>query len=70
MSFTIAEIMDVLRLNEPATRKMLIDAGADLNELASDPSETVTRADVINLYTDRAAMREGRLLAGLLEMGG
>ena len=66
MTYTIRQIMDVLKLNEPATRKLLIDAGSNLAELDQDTSETVTRADVVSLYTDRADMREGRLLAGLL----
>lgn len=67
MSYKLSELMQVLKLNEPATRKMLIDAGADLNELASDPGETVSCEDVIALWHDRANTREGRLLAELLK---
>jgi len=54
--------MQVLKLNEPATRKLLIDVGANLAELDQDPSEAVSREDVIALWHDRADQREGRLL--------
>lgn len=64
--FTIKEIMDQLKLNEAATRKLLIDAGAAIAELDSNPQEPVTREDVIALWHDRADMREGRLIAKLL----
>lgn len=70
MSYKISEIMHVLKLNEPAVRKLLIDAGAAIAELDHNPQETVTREDVIALWHDRADMREGRLLSGLLHQEG
>jgi hypothetical protein len=65
--YKLSEIMQVLKLNEPATRKLLIDVGANLAELDQDPSEAVSREDVIALWHDRADQREGRLLAQLLK---
>ena len=66
MTYTISEIMQVLKLNEAAVRKLFVDAGANLAELDQDTSEAVTKADVIALWHDRADTREGRLLADLL----
>jgi len=65
-TYTIRDIMDQLKLNESATRKLLIDAGANLAELDQDTGETVTRGDVIALAVDRANTREGRQLFKLL----
>jgi len=65
-TYTIRDIMDQLKLNESATRKLLIDAGANLAELDKDTGETVTRGDVIALAVDRSNTREGRLLFKLL----
>jgi len=65
--YTIADIMECLKLNETTVRKMFVDAGVELDENKSDMNELVTRNDVILLLVDRAAKREGRLLSKLLE---
>jgi len=65
--YTIADIMECLKLNETTVRKMFVDAGVELDENKSDMNELVTRNDVILLLVDRAAKREGRLLLKLLE---
>ncbi len=65
--YTIADIMECLKLNETTVRKMFVDAGVKLDENRLDMNEFVTRNDVILLLVDRAAKREGRLLSKLLE---
>lgn len=67
--FFIGEISAKLKINERMTRKLLNDAGVHVNELLIDPypDEEITRAQVIDLFVDRAGMREGRLLADLLK---
>ena len=56
--FTIAR---KLKVNERTARKLL-----RLNELKIEPSELVTRNQVINCLADRAGTRESRLLADML----
>jgi len=67
--FTIKQITDCLKIGERATRKLLNDAGAKLDEMTINPDELVSRETVINLLAIRAGSREGRLLAGLLGKG-
>lgn len=71
-TFTIGELAErVAGGNERAMRKMLNDARppgeACLNELVSDPEETVSRDHVIALAVHRVADRVGRAVAALLE---
>lgn len=67
--YTVGEIAAALKLDERMTRKLLNDAGTHVNELLIDPypEEEITRAQVVDLFVDRAGTREGRLLAGLLK---
>lgn len=64
--YTVGELAQVLKIHERTTRKLLNDAGSSLDEYSENPAETVTRAQVWDLFADRAGTREGRLLAGLL----
>lgn len=69
MSLTIGELTrHVTGGNERAMRKLLNDAGADpqLDEYATDPAETVSRAVVVDLLAMRAGDRVGRKLSHLL----
>ena len=65
--YTIKDVMDCLKLNEPMVRKLLIDAGAKLDENVTNPDEVVSKEDIVNLWLDRIETREGRLLSKLLE---
>lgn len=49
--FTISEIMKTLKLNEPDTRKLLREVGAQISDLDTDPSETVSDWVVGSLMT-------------------
>ena len=66
ITLTIKAISDCLGTPEAMTRKLLVDAGADIDELAIDPDEFIPREVVINLAADRAADRIGRRLVELL----
>lgn len=65
--YTITDIMECLRMNERAVRKLFVDAGVKLDENKSDMNEFVSREDVVLLLVDRAEQREGMLLADLLK---
>ncbi len=65
--YTIADIMECLKLNETTVRKMFVDAGVELDENALNPNEQISRENIIDLLVDRASTREGRLLSKLLE---
>jgi len=67
LMYTIKDVMDCLKLNEPMVRKLLIDAGAKLDENVTNPDEVVSKEDIVNLWLDRIETREGRLLSKLLE---
>lgn len=67
IDITIGQIQAALSYNERAIRKLLNSAGAGIDEYATDPEETVPRNVVIDLWSARAAMREGRKLVPLLE---
>lgn len=65
--FTIGQLAErVTGGNEAAIRKLLRDAGADLDELRQDPEETVSREVVIDLVAMRAGDRVGRMCAEVL----
>ena len=66
ITLTIKAISDCLGTPEAMTRKLLVDAGADIDELTVDPDELIPREVVINLAADRAADRIGRRLVELL----
>jgi hypothetical protein len=65
-TFTIKQIMDCIMCPEQSARELLNDAGAELDEYKIDPSELVTRDQVIDLVALRAGDRVGRKLAELL----
>jgi hypothetical protein len=66
-TFTIQQIADCLLCPEQTVRKLLNDAGAELNENKIDPGELVTRDQVLDLVAVlRAGGRAGRELAELL----
>lgn len=67
MDYKISEIVAGLKIPEVMVRKLLRDAGADIDELKSNPQETVTREAVIDLWADRVGTREQRLLSKLLK---
>ena len=64
--FTIGELTKHLGCAESMIRKLLNDSGADIDELAQDPGETVPREIVINLVADQAGNYVDRKLAELL----
>lgn len=65
--FTIGQLAErVTGGNEAAMRKLLRDAGADVDELRQDLEETVSREAVIDLVAMRAGDRVGRLCAEVL----
>ena len=64
--YSIGDIMELLKRDELAVRKLLIKAGVEIEELKSDPSETIRYKDFRILWLSIANRREGRLLANLL----
>ena len=64
--YTIEDIMKLLMLNEPGVRKLLIEAGAEVDELKIDPEETIRYEDYRKLWVSCANRPQGRLLATLL----
>jgi len=64
--YTIAQIMELLDLDEPVVRKMIKKAGIAIDELISDPSERIRYEDFRLLWISVANRYEGRLLATLL----
>ena len=68
--FTIASLAEeVTGGNMRAMRKLLVDAGADLDEYSEDGAETVSREIVMDLFALRAAGRAARKLVELLRGG-
>jgi len=66
ITYTLYEVMEKVKLDEPTLRKLLVDVGVDLDKTALDPDETVTEKDLITLLADRAGSKEGDLLADFL----
>ena len=64
--YSINTIMQLLKLNESAVRKLLVDAGIEINESKNDPDETIRYEDFRKLWISRANRPEGKLLATLL----
>ena len=67
--FTIQELADCLLVPESMLRKMLNDAGANIDELANNPGELIPREKVINLIADHKSARVGIKLGELLRKG-
>ncbi|HAF47963.1 MAG TPA: hypothetical protein DCL08_01825 [Anaerolineaceae bacterium] len=66
ITFTLSEVMDAVKLDEPTLRQLLVDVGVNLDKTAQDTDETVTERDLIALLADRAGSKEGDLLADFL----
>ncbi len=64
--YTYSEIMALLDVDERSVRKMLVDAGVDVELSKNDPTERIAYADYRKLWISRANRPEGRLLAKLL----
>ena len=64
--YSINTIMQLLKLNESAVRKLLVDAGIEINDSKNDPDETIRYEDFRKLWISRANRPEGKLLATLL----
>jgi hypothetical protein len=65
--FTIGELADVAADgNESVMRQMLRKVGADLELRPANPSETVDRGWVVDLFALHASDRLGRALRALL----
>jgi hypothetical protein len=66
-TFTIGELADIATDgNELAMRQMLRRVGAELDLRAKNPSETVDRGWVVDLFALHASDRLGRALRQLL----
>ena len=67
LDYSVGGLADVVTGgDEVAMRKLLKDAGADIDELATDRSERVPREVVIDVAAVRAGDRVGRILAEVL----
>lgn len=65
--FTIGEIAQAITGgNERAARKMVNDAGANLDVYKTDPGELIPREVLITLLADNPGGRTGRKAAELL----
>lgn len=65
-TYSIADIMKLLEINEPTVRKLIKKAGIPIDTAKCDPSETLCYEDFRRLWISRANRRDGRLLATLL----
>ena len=65
-SYTIAQLMNLLDLREPAVRRMIKKAGIGIDESLNDPDETICYEDFRILWLSVANRYEGKLLATLL----
>lgn len=64
--YQLAEIMDLLKMDEPKVRKLIKKAGIKIDEDKRDPNERIRYEDFRLLWISLANRREGRLLATLL----
>jgi hypothetical protein len=64
--YTINDLMKLLSLSEVGIRKLLVDAGIEIDESKSDPQEIIPYEDFRKLWISLANRPEGRLLATLL----
>ncbi len=64
--YTYSEIMVLLNVDERSLRKMLVDAGVDVDPSKNNPGEKIAYADYRKLWISRANRPDGRLLAKLL----
>jgi hypothetical protein len=67
MDFKLSDLMELLQLDETTTRKMLKDAGSDLDERAHNPNVSIPQEEVAALASDMGDTLQGRLLANLLK---
>ncbi len=59
MEIKLSEIMKILHQDEATTRKMLNQAGADLDEQANDPNITLSREEIASLATAKGQYAQG-----------
>ena len=64
--YSIAQIMELLDLEEPAVRKMIRKAGISIETRKSDPGERIPYEDFRKLWLSVANRYEGKLLAKML----
>ncbi len=64
--YSLAEIMALLKIDEKSVRKLIKEAGIEIDLSKNDPSETIQYNDFRKLWVSRANRRDGRLLATLL----
>jgi hypothetical protein len=64
--YSLADIMELLKIDEKTTRKLIKKAGIEIELSKSDPNEVISYEDYRKLWVSRANRREGRLLATLL----
>ena len=64
--YSIGEIMALIDEDERTVRKLLVDAGVDVNPAITDPGEKIAYPDYRNLWISRANRPEGRKLETLL----
>lgn len=62
MIYTLDDIRKVIKCNEPALRKMLADAGVEIDTERADPGEMITERELIDLVATRAGDRVSRLI--------
>ena len=67
MDFRLSDLMELLQLDETTTRKMLKDAGSNLDERAHNPNVNISQEEVAALASDMGDTRQGRLLANFLK---
>jgi len=70
--WSLGDLKHALSIPERSIRKLLNDAGATprLDELQDNPAELVSQTALIDLLADRPGIREARIIAGLLAIGG
>lgn len=63
-TITIGQLTAILSpLDEPTVRRLLIHAGISVDEYATNPSDTITRDQVIELWTSRVGRSEATKLS-------
>lgn len=69
-TYSLGELSDKLELDETTLRKLLRDVGMPIDVKACDPTETITKDELIPLLADRAGSPVGNRLADLLRGDG
>ena len=64
--YSLEELMTLLKIDEASIRRLIKEAGIEIDLSKNDPSETIQYDDFRKLWVSRANRRDGRLLATLL----